>query len=208
MWSCVRGKARTSSYGDDTRKGGLRSTGAVLAGAKEEAFKGSRVDLSAELSPPLFSGTLEEFVKEREDDSKLARQLKNTIKKCMVCTKVCAFSLTKCNECGNELPAEVTFSYNIFMGFIYGVQKGPFPLTISIRLQTENLLAFDDMLSLTPCHLNIIPTSHYIPDWRFLLRDPSKGLELISEMEDAAWNCVAEQFIKVSLPSIFPSLFE
>ena len=59
----------------------------------------------------------------------------------------------------------MTYSHNIFMGFIYGVQKGPFPFTISIRLQTPDMLAFDDLLALCPCHLNIIPTTAYISDW-------------------------------------------
>jgi len=75
------------------------------------------------------------------------------------------------------------------------VQKGPFPFTISIRKQTPEMLAFDDLLALTPCHLNIIPTSAYIPDWRFLLCRPLDGLRLINKLEDAAWEITSTQYI-------------
>ena len=47
--------------------------------------------------------------------------------------KVCGFNLTACNSCGAALPAEVVHSHNVFMGFLYGVARGPFPLTISAR---------------------------------------------------------------------------
>lgn len=85
------------------------------------------------------------------------------------------------------------------MGFIYGVQKVGFPLTISIRSQSPDLLCFDDLLSMTPCHLNVVSTSSYIPDWRFLLRRPADGLRLLTRMENAAWSCTCEQFLKNDL---------
>jgi len=181
---------------EEERLDGLGTSGGVLAGAKEEAFAGTRVDSTAEPSEPLFRGSIVEFGESKSNDLAFQRQLKNTIKKCKACGKVCAFSMINCNECGTPLLDEVTFSPNIFMGFIYGVQKGPFPFTISIRLQTEDMLAFDDLLALTPAHLNIIPTNAYIPDWRFLLTRPLDGLRLLTRLEDAAWDCVATQFIK------------
>ncbi len=61
------------------------------------------------------------------------------------------------------------------MGFIYGVGKGKFPYTISMRLQTEKFLCFDDPLSLATCHLNAIPTDVYVPDLRYLFADPERG---------------------------------
>jgi hypothetical protein len=53
--------------------------------------------------------------------------------------------------------------------------SGPFPLIISVRQVSDSILVFDDLLRLTPCHLNAIPTSCYCPDWRYLLLKPREG---------------------------------
>ena len=82
------------------------------------------------------------------------------------------------------------------MGFVYGVARAPFPLQISIRSQTPERLVFDDLLALSPCHLNVIPTYAHIPDWRFLLRRPAEGLKLLCTLEDAAWDAAATQFVQ------------
>jgi hypothetical protein len=34
----------------------------------------------------------------------------------------------------------VSFSDNVFMGFVYGIARGAFPLTLSLRLQTPDVL--------------------------------------------------------------------
>ncbi len=52
---------------------------------------------------------------------------------------------------------------------------GNFPYTISMRYEDESVLVFDDLLSLTPAHLNVIPTNQYIPDWRYLCNNPRLG---------------------------------
>ena len=39
--------------------------------------------------------------------------------------------------------------------------------------QTESVLVFDDLMALTPCHVNCIPTDFYIPDFRPLLERPA-----------------------------------
>lgn len=39
-----------------------------------------------------------------------------------------------------------------------------------MRYQDESLLVFDDLLALCPCHLNVIPSTVFLPDWRFLLK--------------------------------------
>lgn len=171
------------------------SDGAILAGALEASFANARVDSKAEKSDAMFFGKMEEFAEDRRHDPLFVSQLRNEIKKCGACGKVCGYNLTSCNSCGAELPNEVTHSHNIFTAFIYGVAKVPFPAHISIRKQTEDMLVFDDILALSPCHLNVIPTHTYVPDWRFLLRDPKAGLELVTRLEDAAWECVREQFV-------------
>jgi len=54
---------------------------------------------------------------------------------------------------------------------------------------------FDDLLSLTTCHLNVIPATSYIPDWRYLLLKPKEGLELLNSMFNACWNVVKTKFL-------------
>ena len=61
------------------------------------------------------------------------------------------------------------------------------------RLAVASL--FDDPLALTPCHLNVIPTRSWVPDWRILLRNPREGLQLVNTLEESAWSCVASQFL-------------
>ena len=188
---------RKKRRGDDhDGNSGLSADGEVLVGAKAVAFDGCGVDAVVEASEPLYSGTMDEFAKERQRDAALQQQLRNTVKKCRACSKVCGLTLMTCNSCGAELPKEVTYSHNVFMGFIYGVHRAPFPLQISIRRQTPELLVFDDLLALSPCHLNAIPTYSYIPDWRFLLRKPDEGLRLIAMLEEALWECVSSQFLQ------------
>jgi len=81
------------------------------------------------------------------------------------------------------------------MGFIYGIQKGPFPFTISIRFQSPEYLVFDDVLSLCPCHLNVIPTTKYLPDWRYLLKKPKEGKILIEELFNITWSSLTKYFL-------------
>jgi hypothetical protein len=109
--------------------------------------------------------------------------------------QVCGFSLNVCNGCGCTLPEKTCTSANVFCGFIYGVAKAAFPLTISIRRQTTELIVFDDLLSLSACHLNAVPTTVHIPDWRFLLKDPHQGLRILTALEDAAWRAIREHYL-------------
>jgi len=93
--------------------------------------------------------------------------------------------LTFCNNCGNSLTStEISYTDNIFMGFIYGIQSSSFPLKISIRKQTEDYIILDDLLALSPCHLNCIPTDVYVPNWLYLLTNPDVGLKLIDKLYD------------------------
>jgi hypothetical protein len=67
-------------------------------------------------------------------------------------------------------------------------------LTVSLRYEDEESLVFDDLLALSPCHLNSVPTTAYIPDWRYLLKDPAQGLALIDRLFGRCWQAVEEQF--------------
>jgi len=116
--------------------------------------------------------------------------LYNDVKICAKCAKPCAFTLTNCNACGASLEeVPLSKSENVFAAFLLGVKsaKRGFPYTISLRRETEDVLIFDDMLQLTPCHLNGISKKYYIPDWRFLLCDPSKALALLATLEAELW---------------------
>lgn len=186
--------SRAGTSGDVDSRTGVLPDGSCLAGAKAAAFAGATVDCHWEASPPRFDGTLEAFAAAHATEAALVAQLRNIVKKCS-CGKVCGFSLTECNACGKPLPAETSHSPNVFSGFIYGIASAPFPLHISIRRQSAQLLVFDDLLALTPCHLNAVPTSAYIPDWRFLLRRPREGLLLVRTLEEAAWACACEEFL-------------
>ena len=120
-----------------------------LTGAIDGRFP--HVDVVCEKCEPLFPGTVEEFVAQADEAASV--QCRNKVKKCAACGKPNAFTLMACNACGGDLSTtEISFSDNIFTGFIYGVQKTRFPLTISIRAQSEQFLVFDDLLALTPCH--------------------------------------------------------
>ncbi len=142
-----------------------------------------------------FAGTPEEFLASVDGDALVTQQMRNSVKKCPGCGKPNAFTLAECNQCGADLSAvAIGHSNNIFSGFVYGIQKGPFPFTISLRSEDADLLVFDDLLALSPCHLNVIPASRYLPDWRHLLRDPAAGLRLVDSMYERCTDVFAQQF--------------
>jgi len=116
--------------------------------------------------------------------------LYNDVKVCGKCGKPCAFTMTTCNSCCASLEdVPITKSENVFSSFLFGVKRSVkgFPYTISLRRQTSDVLIFDDMLALTPCHMNAISAKYYIPDWRFLLTSPRLALELLDQMEAECW---------------------
>jgi hypothetical protein len=131
----------------------------------------------------------------KADAAQVEAMLRNKVKKCSGCGKPNAYSLAKCNGCGAGLAdTAVSFTTNVFVGFIVGLQRGPFPFTISIRQETERFIVFDDLLALSPLHFNVIPAQDYLPDWRYLLRAPAAGLRLIRELYGACVDTAAAQF--------------
>jgi len=93
---------------------------------------------------------------------------------------VTRYLLSTCNACGGDL-SDVAISKvdNIFTSFIFGIEKGNFPYSISIRHQTRDLLVFDDLMASSPCHVNCIPTNMYIKDLRVLFEAPDQGTLLL-----------------------------
>merc|ERR1740129_1627968 len=145
-------------------------------------------------SEPAFNDTIEKF-RESVADKKTIERLRNKVKVCGKCGKPCAISLKICNACGASLAGiDVSYNDNIFMAFVHGIAKGRFPYIISLRYQDQSMLCFDDPLSMSPLHLNVIPTDTYIPDWRFLFLNPTKGLNLVDEMFETAAKVALDQF--------------
>jgi len=130
------------------------------------------------------------------DEKTLVRQSKNKVKKCEKCGKPCAYTLACCNSCGASLKdVKISYTNNVFTGFVFGIKKGPFPFTISKRLESKDILVFDDLLALTPAHVNCIPTNVYIPDVRTLFQKPDVGLALVRKMFDSCWKVISTQFL-------------
>jgi len=144
---------------------------------------------------PHFPGSIEEFREKYKDDASTLERLQNSVKVCANCGKACAFTLANCNACGASLE-DVPQSYNdnVFMGFIYGIAKGKFMYKISMRVQTPEVLCFDDPLQCSPCHLNAIPASLYCKDMRYLFTNPLKGLALIERLQETASQAALEQY--------------
>ena len=155
----------------------------------------------ADTAKPAFLGTVDEFVaKVVADRPELADLMKlitkNRVRRC-ACGKSVAYTLPACNSCGSSLAGvPVSYTDNVFTSFIFGLEKcSLFPLTISSRLQTEHVIVFDDLLSLSCCHLNAVPTDDYIMDWRFLLKRPTEGLAVIRRLRSSCERVVREQFL-------------
>lgn len=163
-----------------------------LAGLKEESKATyPLVPMLDEKSDFTIDGTID-TVAEAHPELNLA--LYNDVKVCAKCGKPCAFTMEVCNSCGASLKdVPISKSENVFSAFLLGVRKAQkgFPYMISLRRQTEDVLIFDDLLALTPCHLNCIPRKYYIPDWRYLLTAPKQSLELLDTMEAELWAAMA-----------------
>jgi len=187
----------------DIRNGAFSLNAGTIKGWLINAKDGvhPHVDQPAEIEKisPLFDGTVNDFVQKFTGGNGVLAQMKNKVRKCK-CGKPNAFTLSTCNSCGADLTqTEISFTNNIFSGFLYGIAKGPFPFRISLRYQAEDIMVFDDLLSLCPLHLNTIPTTQYIPDWRWLLTVPKKGLTLINKLFDQCWEVSKTQFLSNSL---------
>lgn len=62
-----------------------------------------------------------------------------------------------------------------------------------MRNQDDNYVVFDDLLALSPCHLNGIPTSTYIPDFRYLLASEA-GKAIALDLRARCVKVFQEQF--------------
>lgn len=159
--------------------------GALLAGAIPEKFPSVDIPTGCGTLEPTITGGFDAWIKA---NPQLESQAYNEILKCPNCGKPCAVTMTLCNACGTSL-AEVAVSKspNLFVAFIFGVDKTAFPLKISMRLETKDIMVFDDPLAITRAHLLSVPTDVYCPDIRSLFVDPGPALALLKRIEDSAW---------------------
>ena len=135
---------------------GCAQDGTLLAGADASRF--FSVGIPSLGSPePKVAGGFDAFLQENPH---LESQAYNEIKKCASCGKPCATTMEICNACGASLKdVAITKSPNLFIGFIYGVDKANFPLKISMRHETEDIMVFDDPLAITRAHVLAVPTN-------------------------------------------------
>jgi len=181
--SCVTGKKRGSRAG---------VVELILSGPKPGKFR--YVNQSSARTPPAFNGTVTQFIE--KVPGVITAQLKNRVKQCSKCDKVNAYTLQFCNCCCEDLSkVEIGYTDNVFTAFIFGIKDTKFPLIISLRYQNESLLVFDDLLCLTPCHLNCVHTASYLPDLRYLFERPKKGLALLKDMYQAAWSTAKREYL-------------
>lgn len=125
----------------------------------------------------------EHFKSLGETEGKRAdNQTYNQVRVCKskTCNKPNAVTLSNCNSCGEELPTDISKTDNILYSFVYGIK-----IPLSIRHQTKDYLVYDDILSLSRCHLNAIPTMSYIPDIRSLFSKPAEALAIINGLKKA-----------------------
>ena len=126
----------------------------------------------------------------------LNRMLYNKVRVCTNCNKPNGFTMSNCNACGTDISTvELSKTLNVFAGFMLSIGRSTFPLTISLRKETSTAIVIDDLLSLSPIHVNVIPTKQYIPDWRYLLRRPTEGLKVVESLVSLAQSTIQEQFI-------------
>lgn len=185
---CHEGCARWTSKEDPQQfnsEGYRKEDGALLAGAHPNAFPQVDIPKGIGTATPKFSGGFDAFV---AATPAVKDQASNLIKKCPQCGKPCAITMTNCNACNASLTeVETTKSPNLFVGFVFGVDKAGFPLKISLRAEEPGLMVFDDPLAITRAHILAVPTDTYCPDIRSLFTAPNQGLALLQRMDNAAW---------------------
>lgn len=62
-------------------------------------------------------------------------------------------------------------------------------------LESERVMVFEDPLALSPLHFCAIPTTAYIPDWRFMTLRPKDGLAITQELVQPCREAAEEQFL-------------
>ena len=152
----------------DVGWGYVRLVGAI----KDDRWKHCPVSVEGS-SEAKFRGSVENFTSKF---SSIEHHMKNLVKVCPSCKKSCAKSSDACNNCKTNLSDQpLQVNPNVLMAFVYGIER----FVTSIRYQDDSFLVYDDLMQTTLIHLNAVPTEVYVPDFRYLLGDPERGLALI-----------------------------
>lgn len=148
---------------------------------------------------PLFKGTVGEYAADASNRAvrHAADALNNSVKVCPRCGKPNGFTLATCNKCQADLSAVgLSATPNLFTAFMLGIERGPsFPLRVSLRAESDEVLVFDDPLALSPLHFCAIPTTVFIPDWRYLTLLPQRGHAVLRQLTAACHEATREQFL-------------
>jgi len=74
---------------------------------------------------------------------------------------------------------------NEFTGYIYGIESHKnVALMMDVRYENKDFIIADDPESTCMLHVDCIVADAFIPDWRWLLTNPEKGLKLVYQMEE------------------------
>ena len=154
---------------------------AYLAGAiRDTRWNYSPVTIHGNPTP-CFNGTVSEFITLHPE---LTTQLSNSVRVCAKCGKSCGKTLRECNNCASNISTQpIVRTDNALMGFVYGIEASDhYYLGTSIRYQSESSFVYDDIMQTTVIHLNAIPTTVYIPDFRYLFNQPRRAIELVKSL--------------------------
>lgn len=189
---------RSSAKSENARSLGING----MVGATEFAYIAAHVDDGNRYhrpdqlvvaGPASVKGTVAKFV---AANPALVEQMRNTALACPKCGKSNATILPFCNGCDADLKgAEKCYTENVCLAFMYGIESlAKFPAKLSMRYQSAECLCYDDLLARGSCHLNAIPGGTHLPEWKHLLRNPAKGLEIVRMMDDTCFRVLKEQF--------------
>lgn len=170
-----------------------------LSRVTEGAYRVARRN-AIQTATPAVRGTIAEYIAARAGtphEEAARRVLLNKVRVCPTCGKPNGLTLPTCNKCQQDLSAVgPSFTNNLFSAFVLGIEREPkFPLKLSMRLETERLMVFDDPLALSPLHFCAVPSTAFIPDWRYLALRPAEGLALSQELVRACHRAAEDQFL-------------
>lgn len=107
-----------------------------------------------------------------------------------------AMLINPCGDDGNTEKGKVSSSPNLLMCAVLGMERvEDVPLHLSVRHESHEMLVVDNHKQISPLHFSAVPTTSFIPDWRYLLRRPREGLTLQHNLINAAEAVAEDHFL-------------